>query len=127
MRCVNLRMFTAQCAWVTSGITTWRRLPSGSDASTKGEDKSTRRPDDCSMRSTRSRTSPSVSATEVSSGTPLRAMKTRSGPLIQISSISGSSKNGCSAPKPVSVATICRVVCASSASSGTDPPSARSL
>ena len=32
----NLRMLTDQCRRVMSGITTWRRLPSGSDASTNG-------------------------------------------------------------------------------------------
>jgi len=63
----------------------------------------------------------------VSSGTPLRATKTLAGPLIHISSTSGSSKNGWRRPKPAIGATICRVAAASSASIGSDPPSARSL
>ena len=94
----NLRMFTAQCARVTSGMATCRREPSGSDASTNGEERSTRRPECCSIRSTSSRTSRSDSTTVVSSGTPSRATNTRVGELIQISSTVGSSKNGCSGP-----------------------------
>ena len=40
----NLRMLTAQCRRVMSGITTCSRQPSGSIASTNGVDRSTRRP-----------------------------------------------------------------------------------
>ena len=127
MRLVNLRMLTAQCRCVTSGITTCSLDPSGSEASTKGDERSTRRPVDCSIRSTRSRTSVSVSSTVVSSGTPLRAMKTFEGPLIQISSMSGSSKNGWSTPNPVIEATISRAAWCSSTSIGREPPRARSL
>ncbi len=50
-------MLTAHAARVMSGIATCSRDPSGSDASTNGELRSTRRPVDCSIRSTRSRTS----------------------------------------------------------------------
>ena len=92
MRRVNLRMLTAQCRRVMSGITTCSREPSGSEASTNGELRSTRRPEDCSIRSTRSRTSASVSTRPVSSGTPSRATKIASGALIHISSMSGSSR-----------------------------------
>ena len=48
----------------------------GENASTNGELRSTRRPDDLSIRSTRSRTSSWVSRVVVSSATPLRATKT---------------------------------------------------
>ena len=43
-------MFTAQCWRVMSGITTCRREPSGSIASTNGVERSTRLPDDFSIR-----------------------------------------------------------------------------
>ena len=86
---------------VMSGMTTCRRLPSGSIASTNGVDRSTRRPEVFSIRSTRSRTSPSVEDRSWSARCdPLRATKTRPGSLIQISSIVGSSSNRCSGPKP---------------------------
>src|SRR4051794_36815060 len=65
-------------------MTTCRREPSGSIASTKGVDKSTRRPDDFSIRSTSDRTSSAVRMVVVSSLRPARAMKTRPGSLIHI-------------------------------------------
>jgi len=52
----NLRMLTAQCRRVMSGMTTCKRLPSGSSASTKGWLTSSRRPLERSIRSTRSAT-----------------------------------------------------------------------
>jgi hypothetical protein len=58
------------CAIPASGMTTCNREPSGSDASTNGELRSTRRPDDWSIRSTRSRTSLSVRTSGVSSEMP---------------------------------------------------------
>ncbi len=53
-------MLTDQCRRVMSGITTCSREPSGSIASTNGVLRSTRRPVVLSIRSTRSRTWPSV-------------------------------------------------------------------
>ncbi len=91
-RTTCLRTFTAQCSRVTSGMATCRRLPSGSIASTNGELRSSRRPEERSMRSTRSRTSASVSIVAVSSVRPSRATNTREGSLIQISSTAGSSR-----------------------------------
>ena len=79
----NLRTLTYQWSRVMSGMTTCNRLPSVRTASTKGEERSTRRPDDLSMRSTRSRTWSWLSNVVVSSATPLRATKTRLGSLIQ--------------------------------------------
>lgn len=81
-----------QCSRVMSGITTCKRDPSASTASTNGELRSTRRPDVFSIRSTKSRTSSSVSKVVVSSATPSLAMKTLFGSLIQISSTRGSSR-----------------------------------
>ncbi len=69
----NLRMFTAQCLRVTSGMTTWSLEPSGNAASTKGDDMSRRRPELFSIRSTRSRTCWSVRLREVSSDSPFLA------------------------------------------------------
>ena len=46
MRLVNLRILTAQCRCVISGMTTCSRDPSVREASTKGELRSTRRPVD---------------------------------------------------------------------------------
>ena len=60
--------------------------------------RSTRRPEDFSIRSTRSRTWSCESRVVVSSATPLRATKTRLGSLTQISSTDGSSKYCCSGP-----------------------------
>ena len=91
-RTMNLRMFTAQCSAVMSGMTTCRRLPSGSIASTNGEERSMRRPEDLSMRSTRSRISAAVKIVVVSSLRPRWATKTLLGSLIQISSTVGSSR-----------------------------------
>ncbi len=123
----NLRTLTAQCARVMSGMTTCSRDPSGSEASTNGELRSTRRPVECSIRSTSSRTCNSVRARSTRSETPSRAMNTRSGPLIQSSSTLGSSRNGWSGPNPVSVATTWRVTAVSSERRGCEPPNACSL
>ncbi len=117
----NLRTLTAQCSRVMSGMTTCNRLPSGSVASTKGDDRSIRRPDDLSIRSTRSRTWSPVSTVLVSSGTPLRATKTWLGALIQISSTSGSSKYCCSGPKPATVSST-SLTARSTLPSGGSPP-----
>ncbi len=68
------------------------RLPSGSRASVNGCETSIRRPVVFSIRSTRSLTSSSVSTVVVSSCRPSRAMNTRLGSLIQISSTAGSSR-----------------------------------
>ena len=67
-----------------SGITTCSREPSGKVASTNGEERSTRRPDDFSIRSTKSRTSSAVRIVLVSSAVPPRATKILLGSLIQI-------------------------------------------
>jgi len=78
-RTTNFRTLTNQSSLVMSGITTWRRDPSGNVASTNGDERSTRRPEDLSMRSTRSRTSSRVSTVLVNSDTPPLATKTRVG------------------------------------------------
>ena len=88
----NLRMFTDQCRRVMSGMTTCSREPSGSIASTNGVERSTRRPDDLSIRSTRSCTWLPDRIVVVSSLRPRLATKTRPGSLIQISSTIGSSR-----------------------------------
>src|SRR5699024_7372512 len=87
----NFRMLMAQCFRVTLGITTCRREPSGSRASTKGVLMSRRRPLETSIRSTIPRTSVSLSTIVVSSLRPLRAQKTWDGEFSQISSMLGSS------------------------------------
>ena len=99
-RTTNRLTLTAQCSRVMSGMATCSRLPSGSIASTNGLLRSRRRPDTRSMRSTRARTCASSMTTVVSSLRPSRAMKMRSGALIQTSSTVGSSKNRCSGPNP---------------------------
>ena len=99
-RMTNLRMFTAMWRRVTSGMTTCRRSPPGSDASTNGLERSRRRPEDLSICSTRCSTCSSVRIVEVSSARPLRATNTCDGLLIQISSIEGSSRYFCSGPSP---------------------------
>ena len=109
-RTTNLRMFTDQCARVMSGIATCSRDPSGSIASTNGVDRSTRRPEDFSIFSTRSRTSSAVRIVVVSSCTPRRAMNTLVGSLIQISSTVGSSRYCCSGPKPATASKTVRAV-----------------
>jgi hypothetical protein len=53
------------------------------------------------MRSTRSPTCCSVRTVVVSCGRPVLATNTFPGSLIQISSMSGSSKKGCSGPMPM--------------------------
>ena len=85
-------MLTAQCRAVMGGMTTWRRSPSGIWASTKGLDRSRRRPETRSMRSTSTRRSSSSRIVVVSSGLPERATKTRPGALHQTSSIESSSR-----------------------------------
>ena len=94
----NLRMLIAQCLRVTSGMTTCSREPSGKEASTKGCERSRRRPLVISIRSTRSRTCSSASMVVVSSLTPPRATNTRPGSLIHSSSTVGSSRYCCSGP-----------------------------
>jgi hypothetical protein len=91
-----------------SGMATCSREPSGSIASTKGVDRSTRRPDDFSIFSTRSRTSSAVRTVVVSSCTPWRATKTLVGSLIHTSSTVGSSRYGCSGPKPATASNTAR-------------------
>ena len=88
----NLRMFTAMCRRVMSGITTCSRDPSGIVASTNGVLMSIRRPEVRSIRSTRSASSPGARIVVVSSERPRRATNTRPGSLTQISSTSGSSR-----------------------------------
>jgi len=83
-RTTNLRIFTAQCRRVMSGITTCSRLPSASIASTNGWLRSTRRPEDFNIRSTRSCSWPGSSTVVVSSLRPARATNTRPGSLIQL-------------------------------------------
>ena len=101
----NLRMLTALKPRLIPSSTTCRRCPDGSIASTNGVLTSTRRPDVLSIRSTRSRTSAVVRIVVVSSCRPSRATNTRCGSLIQISSTVGSSRYGCSGPKPATLAT----------------------
>ena len=88
-----LRMFTAQCCAVISGIATCNLLPSGSLASTNGWLRSSRRPPHISNLSTRFLTSSKVRVKLVSSLIPCRAINIRLGELIQTSSISGFSIN----------------------------------
>ncbi len=125
-RTTNLRMFTDQCWRVMSGIATCRREPSGSIASTNGVDRSTRRPEDLSIFSTRSRTSSPVRIVVVSSCTPRRAMKTLVGSLIQISSTVGSSRYFCNGPKPATASKTWRAASPASASCGRLPDRLRS-
>ena len=61
---------------VTSGMTACRRSPPGNVASTNGLDRSSRRPETLSMRSTSSRTCPAVRIVVVSSASPRRATNT---------------------------------------------------
>ena len=98
-RPTNLRTLTDQWS-VIGGIATCSRLPSGRRASTNGCARSRRRPARANMRSTISSTSRASRTRPVSSCSPLRATKTRPGSLTQISSTSGSSISGVSAPKP---------------------------
>ncbi len=122
----NRRTLTCQCSRDTSGITTCRREPSGRDASTNGDERSTRRPEDLSMRSTRSRTPSAVRIVGVSSLTPSRATNTLPGSLIQISSTRGSSKYGCSGPNPATSSTMRLAVRSTSSSGGSPAAIARS-
>ena len=81
-------------------MTTWRRSPPASIASTKGLDRSSLRPEWCSILSTRARTSSSVRIRLVNSATPPRATNTREAALIHISSTDGSSISTWSGPRP---------------------------
>ena len=96
IRC--LRIFTAQFAAVISGIATCNREPSGKRASTNGTERSNRRPLQSNNRSTRLRTCSALSNNMVSSERPFRAIKMRSGELIQISSTVGSSMKSLNGP-----------------------------
>jgi hypothetical protein len=119
-------MLSAQWRRVMSGITTCRREPSASMASTKGVDRSTRRPLVRSISSTRSWTCCSISTVPVRTGRPALAMKTLSGWFIQISSTSGSSKYGWSGPSPITWSATALATIAGSASVGMLAVSARS-
>ena len=99
-RTTNLRMLMLVCLRVISGITACSREPSGREASTKGEERSRRRPEGLSMRSSRLLMARGLRCRPVSSLSPLRAMKISSGELIQISSTLSSSRKGWMTPKP---------------------------
>ena len=99
-RTINLRMLILGWLRVTSGITACKRDPSGKDASTNGDERSKRRPEGFSMRSSRWLILSISRRRPVSSLSPDRATKISSGALIQISSILSSSKKRCSGPKP---------------------------
>ena len=122
---MNLRMLTAMWARVICGITTCSRDPSGNMASTNGVLKSMRRPDVRSIRSTRSATWSAVRITVVSSERPRRAMNTRPGSLIQISSTVGSSSSGCNGPNPATRSSTARAASFGSPSGGNDDVTAR--
>ena len=117
----NLRMLTAVKPRVMPSSTTCSRWPSGSMASTKGVLMSRRRPLDFSIRSTSSLTWAASRRRLVSSWRPRRAMNTRLGSLIHTSSTSGSSRNGCSGPKPDTRATSSPTMTSSSAIGATAP------
>ncbi len=102
------------------------RLPSGSRASVNGWETSIRRPVVFSIRSTRSETSSSVSTVVVSSCRPSRAMNTRDGSLIQISSTAGSSRYRWSGPKPATRSCTSRLTASRSPIGGTIPVRLRS-
>ena len=94
-----LRIFTAQCSAVISGITTCKRLPSGSRASTNGCERSKRRPLQMRARSTSCFTDSEVRTRLMRWLLPARAMNIRSGALIQISSTVGSAMRSAIGPK----------------------------
>ncbi len=96
------------CRRVMDGMTTCSRDPSGNMASTNGVLRSMRRPLLRSIRSTSSATSSLVRMSVVSSERPRRAMNTRPGSLIQISSMVGSSSSGCNGPNPAIASWIAR-------------------
>ena len=125
-RSTNLRMLTAEKPRLMPSSTTCSRWPSGSIASTNGWLMSIRRPLDLSIRSTSSCTCAAVSIRLVSSCRPLRATKTRLGSLIQISSTAGSSRNGCSGPKPDTRATSSPTTASTSGTGATAPVRLRS-
>ena len=85
-----------------------------------------RRPLDFSIRSTSSCTSARLRIRFVSSCRPLRAMNTRLGSLIQISSTSGSSRKCCSGPKPETRATSSPTTPTGSGTGATTPVRLRS-
>lgn len=122
----NLRMLTAVKPRAMPSSTTWSRCPSGSIASTKGRLMSMRRPLDLSIRSTRSSTCAGSSRRLVSSWRPRLAMNTRFGSLIQISSTSGSSRNGWRGPKPDTRATSSPTIAPLSVSCASAPVRLRS-
>ena len=125
-RSTNLRMLTAENPRLMPSRTTCSRWPSGSMASTNGRLMSIRRPLDLSIRSTSSSTWAEVSMRLVSSCRPLRAMNTRLGSLIQISSTAGSSRKGCNGPKPDTRATSSRTTDSGSGTGMTAPVRLRS-
>ncbi len=122
----NLRTLTAMCRRVISGMTTCRRDPSGRAASTNGSDKSMRRPDVRSIRSTNSYTWLGARIVVVNSVRPRLAMNTLPGSLIQISSTSGSSNQRCNGPKPATESRTERATSRSSPTGGSEEDSARS-
>ena len=88
---------------VLAGVmTAFSREPSGSRTSTIGAASSSRRPAVLTMRLISCRSSSSLSkyTSETDSFTPSRMAKMRSGPLMMISSMRGSSISGCSRPSP---------------------------
>ena len=86
-----LRILTAQCLAVTSGIATCNLLPSGNLASTNGLLTSRRLPPQINNLSIKSCTSSLLKTRLVNSLLPLRATNTRFGVFIQISSTKSSS------------------------------------
>lgn len=95
------RIVTAGPSTATGGNATWTREPSGSRASHRGSERSTRRPAPASMRSIACSSScSSANATPVSSMRPRRSTQTGRVPLIMISSISSSSSSDSNGPSP---------------------------
>ena len=70
-----LRILTAQCSAVISGMATCKRLPSGKRASTNGCERSKRRPLQISMRSTSCLTDSEVNTRLINWLLPARATK----------------------------------------------------
>ena len=122
----NLRMLTARCRRVMSGMTACSRDPSGSMASTNGvaevepPARGLQHPlDQVGHLARRSR------IVVVSSVRPRRATNTRPGSLIQISSTSGSSSQRCSGPKPATASSTARATRGGSSTGGSAEASAR--
>lgn len=124
-RAMYLRMFTAHALAVIGGMATCNRSPPTRAASTKGWEMSSRRPEDRSIRSTRSRTDWWSRIVVVSSGRPERAMKIRPGSLIQISSTAGSSRYCWSGPRPATESSSSFATPSESPRAGTSPASER--